>query len=108
MAVTARARSAAAENERSCATARNVSTSGHTIPQLGFGVFQVDPEDTAETVSEARRVGYRHIDTAEMYRNEAGVGDAIRASGCDRDDVYVTSKLSNASHRPDQARRAFN
>jgi 2,5-diketo-D-gluconate reductase A len=80
---------------------------GHTIPQLGFGVFQVDPEDTAETVSEALRVGYRHIDTAEMYRNEAGVGDAIRASGCDRDDVYVTSKLSNASHRPDDARRAF-
>jgi 2,5-diketo-D-gluconate reductase A len=80
---------------------------GHTIPQLGFGVFQIDPQDTAEAVSEALRVGYRHIDTAEMYRNEAGVGEAIRASGCDRGDVFVTSKLSNAEHRPDDARRAF-
>jgi 2,5-diketo-D-gluconate reductase A len=80
---------------------------GHTIAQLGFGVFQVDPEDTARTVSEALRVGYRHIDTAEMYRNEAGVGEAIRASGCDRSEVFVTSKLSNAWHRPDDARRAF-
>jgi 2,5-diketo-D-gluconate reductase A len=58
-------------------------------------------------VSEALRVGYRHIDTAEMYRNEAGVGEAIRASGCGRDEVFVTSKLSNASHRPEDARRAF-
>jgi 2,5-diketo-D-gluconate reductase A len=80
---------------------------GRAIPQLGFGVFQIDPQDTGEAVSEALRVGYRHIDTAEMYRNEAGVGDAIRASGLDRADVFVTSKLSNASHRPDDARRAF-
>src|SRR3954451_10947068 len=80
---------------------------GHTIPQLGFGVFQIDPADTARAVSEALEVGYRHIDTAEMYHNEAGVGEAVRASGLDRGDVYITSKLNNAFHRPDDARRAF-
>ena len=80
---------------------------GSTIPQLGFGVFQIPPEDTAEAVREALEVGYRHIDTAEMYGNEAGVGEAIRSSGLDRADVFVTSKLSNAAHRPDDARRAF-
>jgi 2,5-diketo-D-gluconate reductase A len=80
---------------------------GHTIPQLGFGVFQVAPEDTASAVREALDVGYRHIDTAEMYRNERGVGDAVRVSGLDRADVFVSSKLSNRFHRPDDARRAF-
>jgi 2,5-diketo-D-gluconate reductase A len=80
---------------------------GHRIPQLGFGVFQVAPEDTARVVREALDVGYRHIDTAEMYRNERGVGEAIRAAGLDRADVFVTSKLSNRFHRPDDARRAF-
>jgi 2,5-diketo-D-gluconate reductase A len=78
-----------------------------TIPQLGFGVFQVPPEQTAETVTKALEVGYRHIDTAEMYRNEAGVGEAIGASGLDRDELFVTSKLNNGYHRPDDARRAF-
>ncbi len=80
---------------------------GHSIPQLGFGVFQIPPGDTAEAVERALDVGYRHIDTAEMYRNEKGVGDALRASGLDRADVYVTSKLNNGFHRPDDARRAF-
>jgi 2,5-diketo-D-gluconate reductase A len=80
---------------------------GHTIPQLGFGVFQIPPEETAEAVSRALDVGYRHIDTAEMYGNEQQVGEAIRASGLDRADVYVTSKLNNGFHRPDDARRAF-
>ena len=80
---------------------------GSTIPQLGFGVFQIDPAETAEAVAEALRVGYRHIDTAEMYGNERGVGEAIRASGLDRSDVYVTSKLNNGFHEPDDARRAF-
>jgi 2,5-diketo-D-gluconate reductase A len=80
---------------------------GNTIPQLGFGVFQIDPGDTAAAVGRAVEVGYRHIDTAEMYGNERGVGEAIRASGLDRGDVFVTSKLSNASHEPDEARRAF-
>ncbi|WP_255510631.1 aldo/keto reductase [Micromonospora sp. WP24] len=80
---------------------------GNTIPQLGFGVFQVDPGETAAAVAKALEVGYRHIDTAEMYGNEAEVGQAIHASGLDRRDVFVTSKLSNAAHRPDDARRAF-
>jgi 2,5-diketo-D-gluconate reductase A len=80
---------------------------GHSIPQLGFGVFQVDPGETARAVSEALEVGYRHIDTAEMYGNEKGVGEAIGASGLDRGDLYVTSKLNNDVHRPEDARRAF-
>jgi 2,5-diketo-D-gluconate reductase A len=80
---------------------------GRPIPQLGFGVFQIDPAETARAVSEALAVGYRHIDTAEMYGNEKGVGEAVRASGLDRGDVFVTSKLNNGFHRPDDARRAF-
>jgi 2,5-diketo-D-gluconate reductase A len=80
---------------------------GHEIPQLGFGVFQIDPAETAEAVTQALEVGYRHIDTAEMYGNEAGVGAAVRASGLDRGDIYVTSKLNNGFHRPDDARAAF-
>jgi 2,5-diketo-D-gluconate reductase A len=80
---------------------------GQTIPQLGFGVFQIDPAETADAVKQALDVGYRHIDTAEMYRNEKGVGEAVRASGLDRAEVFVTSKLSNAAHQPDDARRAF-
>jgi 2,5-diketo-D-gluconate reductase A len=80
---------------------------GRTIPQLGFGVFQIDPAETARAVTAALEVGYRHIDTAEMYRNELGVGEAIRSSGLDRADVFVTSKLNNGYHRPDDARRAF-
>ncbi|MFI6825210.1 aldo/keto reductase [Micromonospora sp. NPDC050187] len=80
---------------------------GNTIPQLGFGVFQVEPRDTVTAVREALRVGYRHIDTAQMYGNESEVGQAIRTSGLEREDVYVTSKLSNAFHRPDDARKAI-
>src|SRR3954468_14921813 len=80
---------------------------GRSIPQLGFGVFQIDPDDTFDAVGTALEMGYRHIDTAEMYGNERGVGDAVRASGLDRADVWVTSKLSNGAHRPDDARAAF-
>src|ERR671933_927642 len=80
---------------------------GNTIPQLGFGVFLIEPADTAKAVSEALEIGYRHIDTAEMYGNEKEVGEAIRASGLDRGEVFVTSKLNNGFHRPDDARRAF-
>jgi 2,5-diketo-D-gluconate reductase A len=80
---------------------------GRPIPQLGFGVFQIPPGDTAEAVSVALEAGYRHIDTAEMYGNEQGVGAALRASGLDRADVYITSKLNNGFHRPDDARAAF-
>lgn len=77
------------------------------IPQLGFGVFQIPPEATAAAVSHALEVGYRHIDTAEMYGNERQVGEAVRESGLDRADVYITSKLNNGFHEPDDARRAF-
>ena len=80
---------------------------GSAIPQLGFGVFQIEPDETAEAVRVALDAGYRHIDTAEMYGNERGVGEGIRAAGLDRGDVYITSKLSNAFHEPDAARRAF-
>lgn len=80
---------------------------GQTIPQHGFGVFKIDPTETAAAVIRALEVGYRHIDTAEQYRNEQGVGEGIRRFGIDRAEVYVTSKLSNACHRPDDARRAF-
>lgn len=80
---------------------------GRAIPQLGFGTYLVPPGDTAEVVRTAFEIGYRHIDTAEMYNNEHGVGEAVRTSGLDRDEVFITSKLSNAFHRPDDARRAF-
>jgi len=82
-------------------------SNGRTIPQLGFGVFQIKPEDTAEAVSIALQTGYRHIDTAEMYGNEKEVGEAIAKSGLNRADVFVTSKLSNDAHLPDDARAAF-
>jgi 2,5-diketo-D-gluconate reductase A len=80
---------------------------GTTIPQLGFGVFQIPPAETARAVELALEAGYRHIDTAEMYGNERGVGEALRASGLGRDEVYITSKLNNGYHEPDVARRAF-
>ena len=80
---------------------------GQSIPQLGFGVFQIEPKDTVEAVSTAFQVGYRHIDTAEMYGNEKEVGEAVAKSGLDRAEVFVTSKLANDAHRPDDARRAF-
>jgi 2,5-diketo-D-gluconate reductase A len=80
---------------------------GNEIPQLGFGVFQIPPAETAEAVRKAFDVGYRHIDTAEMYRNEAGVGEALRSSWLSRDEVFITSKLANAFHHPGDARKAF-
>ncbi len=80
---------------------------GHTIPPLGFGVFQIAPIDTKAAVDSALELGYRHIDTAQMYGNERGVGEAVRASGLDRADLFITSKLSNGFHRRDHARRAF-
>jgi 2,5-diketo-D-gluconate reductase A len=80
---------------------------GRPIPQLGFGVFQIPPAETAKAVGVALDVGYRHIDTAEMYQNEKGVGQGVRASGLDRSEVFVTSKLNNGFHRPDDARAAF-
>jgi 2,5-diketo-D-gluconate reductase A len=80
---------------------------GVEIPQLGFGVWQIEQDQTVEAVRSALEVGYRHIDTAEMYGNEKEVGQAIRESGIDPSEVFVTSKLDNGSHRRDDALRAF-
>jgi 2,5-diketo-D-gluconate reductase A len=81
---------------------------GRAIPQLGFGVFQIPPaRDTQRAVEAALAVGYRHVDTAAAYRNEADVGAAIRASGLDRDSVWVTTKLANGDQGATSARRAF-
>jgi 2,5-diketo-D-gluconate reductase A len=80
---------------------------GREIPQLGFGVFQVPPPETEAAVVQALEAGYRHVDTAEMYGNEEGVGRAVRAAGLDRGEVYITSKLNNGYHRPGDARREF-
>lgn len=77
---------------------------GVQIPQLGFGVFQIPPKETEQAVRTALDIGYRHIDTAQMYQNEAGVGAAVSGR---RDEVFITSKLNNGFHRPDDARRAF-
>jgi 2,5-diketo-D-gluconate reductase A len=76
------------------------------IPQLGFGVFQVPPDDTAEAVVRALQAGYRHIDTARAYRNEAAVGQAVHASGLSRDEVFITTKCFNDDHGYDKAMRA--
>jgi 2,5-diketo-D-gluconate reductase A len=67
------------------------------IPQLGFGVFQIAPEETAEAVRHALATGYRLIDTAAAYGNEAEVGEAVRSSGLDREEVFVTTKLTSTS-----------
>src|ERR1700682_745062 len=80
---------------------------GTRIPQLGFGVFQIEPDQTAAAVKAALDIGYRHIDTAEMYGNEKEVGRGVRDAGLDRADVFITSKLNNGFHKPDDARRAF-
>ena len=80
---------------------------GRTIPQLGFGVFQVPAPETREAVATAIEIGYRHIDTAQMYHNEKGVGEAVAASGLDRAEFFITSKLNNAAHEPAEAHRAF-
>jgi 2,5-diketo-D-gluconate reductase A len=80
---------------------------GVEIPQLGFGVFQVPPDETVESVGRALEAGYRHIDTAAAYRNEEQVGEAIRASGLARDEVFVTTKCFNTNHGYDEATAAL-
>jgi 2,5-diketo-D-gluconate reductase A len=76
---------------------------GARIPQLGFGVFQIPPSETAGAVREAFAAGYRHIDTAQGYNNEAGVGAAIKDAGLAREDLFVTTKLNNGAHGYDSA-----
>jgi 2,5-diketo-D-gluconate reductase A len=80
---------------------------GTEIPQLGFGVFQVPPEETQAAVEMALETGYRHIDTAAAYRNEAGVGAALAASGLPREEVFVTTKLWNSQQGYDSTLEAF-
>lgn len=89
---------------------------GTSIPQIGFGTFKLPADSdsplnsaatTADVVGEALALGYRHIDTAQMYRNEAGVGEAIATCGIPRHKLFVTSKLGNANHRPRDVRRTF-
>jgi 2,5-diketo-D-gluconate reductase A len=80
---------------------------GVDIPQLGFGVFQVPPEDTADVVDKALSTGYRHIDTAAAYQNEAEVGQALRASDLPRGDVFITTKCANHDHGYEEATRAL-
>ena len=84
-----------------------VLNDGTSIPQLGFGVFKVDPEETQRIVSDALEVGYRHLDTAMIYGNETGVGAAIAESGIDRDDLFVTTKLWNSDQGTQSALDAF-
>ncbi|ANT51083.1 aldo/keto reductase [Mesorhizobium amorphae] len=80
---------------------------GAAIPQLGLGVWQVDPAITAEVVGWGIEAGYRLIDTAEGYQNEEGVGQAIRKAGVPRGELFITSKLRNGAHQRDAALRAF-
>ncbi|WP_104128513.1 aldo/keto reductase [Cryobacterium sp. Y57] len=80
---------------------------GTTIPQLGFGTFQVTPETTKAATLAALEAGYRHIDTAEMYGNEKEVGEAVAESGLNRSEIYVTSKLNNGFHDRADALAAF-
>lgn len=89
---------------------------GFEIPQLGFGTLNVPAdrsgspeasEQTAAVILDAIEVGYRHFDTAQMYGNEKGVGLGIIKSGLPREEFFVTSKLSNANHKPDDVRRSF-
>jgi len=80
---------------------------GVAIPQFGFGVFQIPPAATAEAVTTALELGYRHIDTAAIYGNEAEVGEAIAASGIPRDELFVTTKLWNGDQGYDSALSAF-
>ena len=80
---------------------------GRSIPQLGLGVFLVDPAEAERIVSEALEVGYRHIDTAMIYKNEEGVGRAIAKSGIPRDELFITTKLWNSDQGTDSARAAL-
>ncbi|MCF2707418.1 aldo/keto reductase [Arcanobacterium haemolyticum] len=81
--------------------------SGHRIPQFGFGTYKISPDDTYRCVRYALDTGYRHIDTAQMYGNEAEVGKAIEDSGIDRTDIFLTTKLNNPNHLPADVRRTF-
>ena len=80
---------------------------GRSIPVIGFGVWQVPDDVVVDATLKALEVGYRHIDTAYLYLNERGVGEALRRSGLDRDDIFVTTKVWNTDHGYDETLRAF-
>ena len=80
---------------------------GYSIPQLGFGVFKVDPDETERVVTDALEAGYRHLDTARIYGNEAGVGRAVAASGISREELFITTKIWNDDHGTQSAFDAF-
>ena len=82
--------------------------SGTSIPQLGFGVFKVDPAEAQRVVEDALAVGYRHIDTAALYHNENEVGAALKASGISRDELFITTKLGNPDHKSGEVEAAMN
>ena len=84
-----------------------VMNNGLHIPQLGFGVFLVPPEETKQAVAEALKARYRLIDTAQGYRNEEGVGAAIAESDVSRDELFITTKLTNSQHGYDTTLAAF-
>ena len=89
-------------------TAPTITLNDQTsIPQYGVGVWQVPQAETERVVSDALEIGYRHIDTAQMYGNEAGVGAAIKAAGLGRDELYVTTKLNNGFHEPGKAKASL-
>ncbi|GAB2739435.1 aldo/keto reductase [Sinomonas soli] len=81
--------------------------SGHSIPQIGLGTWPLDDAQAADVVAAALELGYRHVDTAENYGNEAGVGEGIRRSGLDRGDVFITTKFNRAWHSADGVRTAW-
>lgn len=83
-----------------------VMMNGVQIPQLGFGTYKIT-ERAVEVVASAINIGYRHLDTAQMYRNESQVGEAWATSGIARQELFITSKLDNPNHEPDDARRSF-
>src|SRR5690606_8927713 len=80
---------------------------GRSIPQLGFGVYKIPDATTAGLIETAIDAGYRHIDTASLYENEAGVGDGVRGSGIPREDIFVNTKVWNDAHGYDATLRAF-
>ena len=91
----------------SVALTHGTGTQGVRIPQLGVGTYKVGQDEAERVVSQALELGYRHIDTAQMYGNEAGVGRALASSGLRREEVFVTSKLNNPNHRRDDALRSL-
>lgn len=82
-------------------------SNGVEIPQLGFGVFQIPPEETKEVVKKAIEVGYRHFDTAQAYFNEAEIGEAIKESGISREELFITTKVWVSSYGYEETKRAF-